>query len=486
VSILTAEVKRDKTFLAFLRSFLGNEGGIGLCFALGAVVVFLKAEVQGMFVFVGLFSVVIALCADLLASLPAFLFAAMFLIKCTDSYSTFIPYWWMVFFPAAGILFHFIAYRPNPKKNNLPPFRLTRGEMFAPILAASIAITAGGLGTITAKEYFGGASLYHMVMLGFGMLAAYILFMNYIPASAGQKLRRYLPHLMAALGLFACLMVFHHYLTHFSTVLKTGTVLQFQWRNNVSTFLMLSIPFPFYLALKKPGWTVAGLAMFFALLLSGSRGALIFGTIEFLMCVAVLFTIDRRRRVPYLIVGGLMVVAAAVFAQDLFGFLGSTVNRLITITDQEVRMRLYERALTDFFHHPIFGTGIGYMGNRDVHPSKAFSLCWYHCEPLQILGSLGLVGVGAFVWQLIARCITFLKKRSAFHITLFISYVGVEMMSLVNPGVFAPLPYLLLVTLFLAAAEKSRVAEAEETAAAAAVSTDSADPEPLQIQTPTR
>lgn len=37
--------------------------------------------------------------------------------------------------------------------------------------------------------------------------------------------------------------------------------------------------------------------------------------------------------------------------------------------------------------------------------------------------------------------------------TIFLSYISLEMMSLVNPGIFCPVPYLLYVTIFMVIVE---------------------------------
>ena len=126
----------------------------------------------------------------------------------------------------------------------------------------------------------------------------------------------------------------------------------------------------------------------------------------------------------------------------------------ISGAEKEVRLQLFERAFQDFNHNPIFGTGLAYMGNRDVHPSAKFALCWYHCEPLQIMGSLGIVGIIAYANQLFDRFVILLKKKTIFSVTVLVSYVGLEMMSIVNPGIFCPLPYLFLIILMLAIVEQ--------------------------------
>ena len=41
--------------------------------------------------------------------------------------------------------------------------------------------------------------------------------------------------------------------------------------------------------------------------------------------------------------------------------------------------------------------------------------------------------------------------------TVFLSYISLELISLVNPGIFSPIPYLLIVTMFFAIVERCNV-----------------------------
>ena len=102
------------------------------------------------------------------------------------------------------------------------------------------------------------------------------------------------------------------------------------------------------------------------------------------------------------------------------------------------------------------------MGNRDIFKNKAGALCWYHCEPIQIAASFGVVGIIAFVYQFIKRNMLIWKKATLFNMTVFLSYISLEMMSLVNPGILCPVPYLLLITLFLVIVEKCDDGETQE------------------------
>jgi len=440
-----------------LRRWVISPAGLAAQFAAAAAVTVCRAEIVGIVFFLALSVSILVLCENLLAVLPPFLLTSLFLIKSSDNaafssggdtlYAKFIPLWWLALLPVGAVAAHLWLYRK--------PFQ--RGRAFWPILAVSAALTLGGLGSISFKEYFAGGALYHVVALGFGMLLLYVWFSSEVREDTDGALPEFAANLMAMLGLFACFMIFHHYLAHLPRLIAKPAILDFQWRNNVSSFLMLTLPFPFYKAFRRPAWLLAGLLMYLGLLLSGSRGGLVFGTLELAMCLLFLIFADKKRRLVYLGITALLVVVALAALPLLFRFLWPTVRRLLLSGgEEEVRLGLYRRAVEDFLAHPVFGTGLGYMGNRDIHPSKFFALCWYHCAPLQIIGSLGVAGALAFAYQYVMRVVIFLRSRTKFHLTLFLSWVGIEMMSLVNPGVFAPLPYLLIVTLLLVFAEKTQ------------------------------
>lgn len=102
------------------------------------------------------------------------------------------------------------------------------------------------------------------------------------------------------------------------------------------------------------------------------------------------------------------------------------------------------------------------MGNRDVYAGADFSIAWYHCEPIQVAASFGLVGIAAYVYQFIKRMILLWRKPTMFNMTVFLSYISLELMSLVNPGIFSPIPYLLIVTMFFAVVERCNAGELQQ------------------------
>ena len=425
--------------------------GIATQAALAAMLVVTRADIIGVFIFIPIFSAIAVFSDKLLATATPFLFTTLLLIQSqhTTAYERFRPLFWLLALPIIALVLHLLVYRPR---------KLVLGRAFWPMLAVSMVIVLGGVGYISAAEYFALSSFFIMLALGFGMLLTYVWLSCAIEESESDELPRYLTNLMVAIGLLGAFMVFHHYAAWLTAVPeRTFRLLPFQWRNNVSTFLMMSLPFAFYKALRHPAWLAAAAAMFAAMLLSGSRGGLVFGAVTLVLCVVFLLVFDQKRRKIYFAALGVLLLGFLVSLRWLIAFFTPVIDRLldtVRYSDDEIRVALYQRGWQDFLRSPVFGTGLGYMGNRDVHASQAGALCWYHNSIIQIIGSFGLVGVLGYGWLYLNRAKIFLQNRSPFHVTLLLSWVAVELMSLVNPGVFVPVPYLLMVVIMLVVAEK--------------------------------
>jgi hypothetical protein len=218
--------------------------------------------------------------------------------------------------------------------------------------------------------------------------------------------------------------------------------------------LMLAMPFAFYLSAKKFGWFFVGILSYAAILFTGSRGGMIFGLIELGLCFVVMFILDKRHRT---IIGGIFIlclIIAFLFRHFLLDVVSYTISRLLNPEENAIRLQLIPRGVQDFLANPLFGRGIGYMGNNDVHNNAEFTLCWYHCAPVQIIGSFGITGVVAYAFLFWLKLKTLIKNPTFFNIIVFMSYIGLELMSLVNPGVFVPFPYLFLATVYFVIMEK--------------------------------
>lgn len=399
--------------------------------------------VYGDMLFAAVCCFALVICKDITATLLPFLLIASTSIKCYDSFDVFIKFIGLAPVLVFAILFHFIVYN---KKFEL-------GSVWKSTLFVGIAVTLGGVGKITSAEYFSGTALFYTAGLGIGMFALYMLMNAHYTFDEKYDMRRKFAMIMTLTGLVCVYMIAHFYIINWSTFVKTGSSLTFQWRNNVSTILMLTFPFGFFLSTKKYPFIIAGFLQYAGIMLTGSRGGTLFGTIELGICLLVILLTDKANRKKNLIVIGVIAAGLLALIRPIFNFILPVIKRFTTETS--IRFGLFSRAIEDFKSNPLFGRGLGYMGNTDVHDPAKFALCWYHSAPFQVIGSFGIIGIIAFSYQLYERMKLIFKRITIFNLILFVSYAGLFMMSLVNPGEFSPIPYGMIATLFFVMCDKN-------------------------------
>lgn len=393
------------------------------------------------------------------AMLPAMLLAVIATV-CYNSAAKFTSptFIWVAVPAVASVIFHFIKYRK--------PFRI--GRSFWGLCAISVALILGGIGHITASDYFGGAALFYVFGLGLGMVVFYLLLKTQVEHDTPENVARNL----YIVGLIASFSIFWLYVSNWDLA-KNGLI-EAQFGNNISTMIMMAMPFAFYYTSKKSFNFISIIAMLLALVLSGSRGGLVMGGIE----VAILLVVyavfyDKMddgviiRRVVYF---GILIVTAVLMWYYLpeiagtmrlieranetrFDIIKSLIND--TFSDKETRVQLLKRMVEDFRSNPIFGVGIGYTGNSDLYSPVKGAMNWYHMWIAQVVGSLGVVGILGYGYQLVDRVIILLKNRNFTNLTMFMSYVGLFLMSQVNPGEFCPVPYAMLAVTYFAFMEKN-------------------------------
>jgi len=394
-------------------------------------------EVGGAVAFAVVICLGLVLCDDIMAiALPLLLMCA-FLTKCYDSSATFMKFIWFVIPAVSAFVFHFVVYKG----------RFTVGKSVWGLLAVSVALTVGGIGCISAGEYFSGSALYHTFFLGFVMILMYLMVKSQLSRKRDYDITEMFIKLLYITGLFACVMVAVHALplTQFRGGLKLTN--DFQPSNNLSTLLMFALPCPFFFVPKSRWHLISPCIMLAAMIFSGSRSGLLLGVVEFVICIIVSAVWDKPRRFFYVCaLVGIIAVGIAMRGR-IFNVLDS-MGLYPFVKEDETRVRLIDRAFELFKKYPVFGHGLGFKGNYDIYSPKTGALGWYHMMIPQIIGSLGAVGIVAYLYQAVmhvwigARAIrrSSAQARGAV-ITLLLSYLGVLMMSQVNPGLFCPLPY---------------------------------------------
>lgn len=393
-------------------------------------------EEEGAVVFVALLSVILVVCDDILPTTLPFLLLCAFTTNCYDSYDVFMPY--LRYAPAVALclVFHFVFYR-RPMKAGYSSYG---------IFAVAVAVTLGGIGKFSVTDYAYGA--YYVLGLGFGMWIAYFLMKSQFFADRDYDLRIRFSAVMLLLGVLCTLMIATGYYRYLRDLVPKLYPAGFS-RNNLSTLLMFAMPFPLYLGRKKQWLSLFTPVFYAAICVTTSRGGLLFGSVEFFVC-CVYWILQGEKKILRTVVCALTV--AVVFL--CFGKIIVDVvrNRLLAddIITKDARYKMMLQSFEKFRENPLLGFGIL---DKDLYYAsfkKRGSMSWYHMMIPQIIGSMGLVGIAAYGYQFFGRIKLVFTKKCVWSYCLGISYLGILLMSQVNPGEFCPLPFeLLTVLLFI-------------------------------------
>ena len=427
---------------------------------LGAAALFLFTgqELAGM-IALGLFAAFMQFtCRDIMAALlPEVLFLLMG-ARYYDSLGLLMKdIWWVIPPFVASFVYNFVHWRVRLRGNaSLPSLR-----------AVAVAALAGGVGVISAQDYFSFNGLYYCAGLGAGMAFAAILFGTNMTRPHSYNLCARFSAILYSVGVFAGLVVVNYYIRHFSELEPGSAVLYIQFRNYLTTMLVLALPMPFRFVKDDKRHIGSAAFMYVTLLLTGSRSGLVFGTI--ILFAGAYFAIMGKKKLSRANIA-LIAVFAAAAAVIIFS-LGQTIlssrlvdGSLFPMTDS--RIMFLQQSVQDFLYNPINGIGIANMQNSSIFLGVGGSMVWYHNYFAQIIGSMGLVGVFAYGWLLRDR-FRFLKDlHSSGETMLALAYIGMLMVSMTNPGEFCPLPNELLIVILFDAAAALRVTKSSSATAA--------------------
>ncbi len=429
-----------------------------------SVVTYTQNEVAGAIVFLAVICTQLIFCENTFATLSPFLMLCTFVVTCYDSFKLFIVYLPLAPIAIMCVVYHLVVYRR----------KITFGISFLPLCAVAAAVTLGGLGTISVSDYFAPSALFYTFGLGLGMVLMYLLlrsrYTGYDPEMQ-EKIKERFAFDMYLMGMTAAVCVFSFYLREIETLKDGFHIVNFQAQNNLSTFLMLAMPFSVYFTMNRPEkrfgdkWfyladlnLIPFILMFSAIVLTDSRGGLVFGVVEFIVCFSfAVYNRGGKRRLFYLGVAALSIIVGLFAGRSFLEYMGDAYSSgLVSAT--EARGGLIERAFEDFKRNIIFGSGFGYSGNTDIYKPVKGAMNWYHIYPAQVIGSFGLVGVLGFGYMIIMRARTFMSSPNVFKLTVGLSYIGILMMSMVNPGEFCPIPYEMLVVMMFAMIDENKSA----------------------------
>ncbi|MBR6005532.1 MAG: hypothetical protein IK063_04815, partial [Clostridia bacterium] len=160
-----AKSEKNLRRLEALRSALLSKPYMFALLLLACVITVTGAEFYGILVFVCIVAFNLIVCDELISTTLPFMLASAIMIKCFDSFATYIKLAPVAPFVVLAIVLHFVLY-PKPVKV---------GSTLWSLIAVAFAVTLGGAGSISAKEYFSLTSLYYIVGLGAAMVLVYII-----------------------------------------------------------------------------------------------------------------------------------------------------------------------------------------------------------------------------------------------------------------------------------------------------------------------
>ena len=344
--------------------------------------------------------------------------------------------------------------------------------IFAPMLAVSFAITVGGAFSISREEYFEIGNLYYVLFLGFMMVLLCQLLYTLWDGEHAEKLKRDFIRAMCHSGIFLGAVMVMYYALNLTEFTRTQQIVEFlahnPFRNVAVSYYIIVMPFVFYRAREKMIYMLGGVLVYVACLISGSRMGLLFGSAQFFICMVYFIATAKKRKWLYAGVLAALVGGVLIMKDDiLYFYLGRTEFGDGFISMGESRIEMMRRSLIDFKNNVIFGQGLGYTGNEDCYDPRLFEMHWYHNFICQIAGSLGIVGILAYMYQFYYRLELLLKRTNYFGWLVCLMYVGVLMIGIVDTGIFTPFPTVLLLNCaFMIAAKDKKDKEAAMTAAA--------------------
>lgn len=420
-----------------------------LLFVLSTVAIIYNQEVYAAVTIAAVWCIIAMLTDDILLLLSPILFISVFVTRCYDSFDTFIVYKWMAVPILLALIVHFIRFNK----------KIRFGASFFGLCAVSAALILGGLGSISPELYFRPITLFYTLGLGVGMLAIYIIFQPSIHCENKPLCKERLLISIYLMGLLALICIANFYRINIDHVLATHTHVVFQSSNNLSTIIMIAMPIPCYFASKNKLHLIPFFLMLVGLLLANSRGGIIFGFIEMIICSIVFIIKDKNCRIVLSVLLLICICILVVFFNQIMSFLSlsvpeelnnsSIIDKIVHVFINEGEARRIElsRLKDDFLSNVLFGRGIGHENNLDIYTPRKGGMNWYHMWLPQIIGSMGLVGIFAYFSNLILRIYLVFKKKSLFSTTVGLSYLGLFLMSQVNPGEFCPFPYSMLAVL---------------------------------------
>lgn len=283
-----------------IRQFLTSKQFMIMILIISSILFSFEMEVLGLIILLLFASAILFWVDDLMPIFFCIMMIGVMVLRLYNSFYLLKPYIWVAIIPIFAFIFHLIYYKPIKRQK----------KFVTPYLLISIALVLGGLFSIMPKDYFSPTALYYTVGGGFGLLLFYFIFTGYFNPHTLYDSKHIFAFLMLVVGFFGIIILIIQYISivipfmrqlgdfvpskEFTDMIIGGKL---QLGNNLSTVLLLTMPFCFYLAKTCKSSTIyylLGLLHPAAMIFSMSRGGFIFGIVLGITSVFAIIYLERK------------------------------------------------------------------------------------------------------------------------------------------------------------------------------------------------
>lgn len=291
---------------------------------------------------------------------------------------------------------------------------------------------------------FSGYYSFRTAFFGFVEIAALsgLYFFFYYAVDWNQSDKRYFSVLFFVIGIAITFEVLGMYL-HSGVLLgkdnRSGLVTGWGMYNNVGCVLAICAPAPLYLATtQRRGWIylLGSFVPVLGLILTQSRGSILFGSVVYLCAIAVMLIKSEKRERFYQIV--LLLAALCTLSVVIFIFRERIASIFSSMLEQGFkdsgRFDIYRSGLEQFQSNPCFGVGFYECeafrwGNLS---EDAFLPPRYHDTYVQLLASGGIFALICYLFHRVQTAILFFQDPTLEKTFLFFSVAALILTSIVD------------------------------------------------------
>lgn len=288
----------------------------------------------------------------------------------------------------------------------------------------------------------------------------YIFFLGIENEDLGELMLHF-AYVTALLSILIFADIAFFYATNFDAIVVNGKIVReelvFGWgiSNTAGQLAAVLIPMCFFGVMKSSRplfYTFSASLAFLSIFLSTSRNAILTGGVILICCIILAsFIGEMRKKFRALLLICITVVAALLyFFKDLSApIIDSFISRS---SSMEERLRLWEYAFEEFKDSPVFGKGFYGLWTDFYSVDWGFPTMM-HNTVLQILASMGLVGLAAYLLYRLRTLIPFVIKPTLEKTMLGMSLLVVVVGSLFDNFLFY-IPHMLYYPIAMAIAFK--------------------------------